>query len=200
MKVRAYMAKGWSDNKSVEDINSFFPFVDYEKPGRYCVVEEEVIDDDEKIYVDGRLYWIPKEGEYLLTDDSVLDKSCSERMSKIDSTPLVQSNQATPTPKVQQQRIVDKMQIGTRAFGVLYCILGVVSSILAFITYGMSTGLHEGNNSYGGDAYTGIQNAAAQTANNIIDLAEIVKFGFGSLLLIAGIFLLIYGICKMKQN
>ncbi len=47
---------------------------------------------------------------------------------------------------------------------------------------------------YGGDAYTGIQNAAATTSENIKELTEIVKFGFGSVLLISGLTFLVIGI------
>ena len=40
---------------------------------------------------------------------------------------------------------------------------------------------------YGGDAFTGIQNAGAQTSENVMELAKIVQFGFGSVLLVAGL-------------
>ncbi|MBR4553043.1 MAG: hypothetical protein IKO20_04925 [Bacteroidaceae bacterium] len=40
---------------------------------------------------------------------------------------------------------------------------------------------------YGGDAYTGIQNAAAVTSRNVMELASIVQFGFGSILLVMGL-------------
>ena len=46
--------------------------------------------------------------------------------------------------------------------------------------------------SYGGDAYTGIQNAAATTANNVRDLNSIVAGGFFMLLLILGIAMICY--------
>lgn len=63
----------------------------------------------------------------------------------------------------------------------------ILSIVLSIICFNMYTGNGENNHTYGGDAYTGIQNAAAQTANNVRDLAEIVSFGFGSVLLVAGI-------------
>ncbi len=40
---------------------------------------------------------------------------------------------------------------------------------------------------YGGDAYTGIQNAAADTANNLVDLIKTEQKGFGALLAVAGL-------------
>lgn len=75
--------------------------------------------------------------------------------------------------------------------GMLFDIFGVVagllSVILGFVAYGYDTGSWEGGFTYGGDAYTGIQNAAAQTANNVQDLTELVCFGVGSVLLVAGL-------------
>lgn len=61
---------------------------------------------------------------------------------------------------------------------------------------------------YGGDAYTGIQNAAARTSQNVSQLAEIVKFGFTSLLRIIALILIGLGVSniailvweKMKTN
>lgn len=47
---------------------------------------------------------------------------------------------------------------------------------------------------YGGDAYTGIQNAAAATSKNVKELAGIVQFGFGSILLVMGLGLIGLGL------
>lgn len=76
----------------------------------------------------------------------------------------------------------------------LFTLVGIASSILGIVCFDMSSGSYEYNSTYGGDAYTGIQNAAAQTANNVHALAEVCKFGFGSILLIAGIVIIIYAI------
>ena len=48
-------------------------------------------------------------------------------------------------------------------------------------TYGMDTGTYAYHKSYGGDAYSGIQQAAADTANNVIALAKITRTGFQDL-------------------
>ena len=59
-------------------------------------------------------------------------------------------------------------------------ITNVISILITFI-FGiclMTTefyGEYESNSSYGGDAYTGIQNAAATTANNVDDLGEFLS-------------------------
>ena len=64
---------------------------------------------------------------------------------------------------------------------------GVLAVILAFVCFGKYEGYTESSKSYGGDAYTGIQNASAQAANNTYHLAEITKFAGGSILLVIGL-------------
>ena len=49
-------------------------------------------------------------------------------------------------------------------------------------------------------AYTGIQNAAATTAYNVQALADIVKFGFGSLLLVIGLIAVFYAVAKLISS
>ncbi len=87
--------------------------------------------------------------------------------------------------------------------GRIPCIFGmlasIVSMILGFSTLSKYTGAYESASSYGGDAYTGIQNAAAQTANNVRALAEIVAAGFGNLLIAIGLIFLFYFIVKMRS-
>ena len=41
--------------------------------------------------------------------------------------------------------------------------------------------------SYGGDDYTGMQNAAVQTANTVLRITEVTRFSFSSVLLIWGL-------------
>lgn len=77
---------------------------------------------------------------------------------------------------------------------------GVISIILSIWCFVMSTGNTSSKNTYGGDAYTGMQNASAQAATNIVDLASITKKGFGCVLLVAGIVLVIVGIPESKAN
>jgi len=68
----------------------------------------------------------------------------------------------------------------------LLILFGIVSLILAIVCFSMDTGGYENYERYGGDAYTGIQNAAAHTSNNILILQRIVKTGFGSVLVVLG--------------
>ena len=86
--------------------------------------------------------------------------------------------------------------------GKLPCILGMVSGALSVIfglvMTGMSIGYWESAKSYGGDAYTGIQNAAAQTANNVQDLADIAMNGFAYLLIVLGLFMICNFLYKLQ--
>lgn len=75
-------------------------------------------------------------------------------------------------------------------------IIGVLSGILS-LCFGMaikgcSLGSYETDYSYGGDAYTGIQNAAAQAANNIQETNYILVQGFSYLLIVLGLALVAY--------
>ena len=87
-----------------------------------------------------------------------------------------------------------------KGIAALLVVVGVLSIILGFCAFGADTGYHENNNTYGGDAYTGIQNAAAQTANNLVDLADLTAFGFGSILLIGGLVLVLVGINNLSMS
>jgi Predicted membrane protein len=80
--------------------------------------------------------------------------------------------------------------------GIVAHIGGIVSGFVAIhfsnVVQNMSIGYYESDSSYGGDAYTGIQNAAAQTANNVKALSEIVRKGLSGLLLALGIALIFF--------
>lgn len=75
--------------------------------------------------------------------------------------------------------------------GLVFTILGLASGALSLI-FGLITmfkdvGSYERSLSYGGDAYTGIQNAAAQSANNVLYVGEMLRFGLGALLIVFGL-------------
>ena len=76
---------------------------------------------------------------------------------------------------------------------ILFLIIGVLSIIFAIKIGGLSTGSFEMPLSYGGDAYTGIQNACAGAANNAIDVANILQQGFKYCLIIPGFVLVSIG-------
>lgn len=82
---------------------------------------------------------------------------------------------------------------------VLGMLSGFVSIIFSVIIFCMDNGSWENSLQYGGDAYTGIQNAAAKTANNIQALCDVLKIGFGALLLVAGIVIVCCFALKIKS-
>lgn len=73
-------------------------------------------------------------------------------------------------------------------------IIGFVAAIISLVTGVVMLALDSGNYSshqaYGGDAYTGIQNAGATTADNVQALAVIAKCGFAFVLIVTGLTLL----------
>lgn len=96
--------------------------------------------------------------------------------------------------------------------GICCGVLSVIFAIILFAGSGinvkdMDTGTYSSYNYYGGDAYTGIQHAAADTSRNVQSLASIVKTGFqnisqsgmGYLLLIIGIWLIAYSLHTLNE-
>lgn len=77
---------------------------------------------------------------------------------------------------------------------VLLAIVGIVSIILSICCFSMDAGEKESNSFYGGDAYTGMQQASAATARNVQSLSKIARFGFGSTLFICGASLIVLSI------
>ena len=55
-------------------------------------------------------------------------------------------------------------------------VIGVISIVLSIFCFGYGDLKFEPRSMYGGDAYTGIQNAAAVTSENVMILAKIVKW------------------------
>ena len=74
-------------------------------------------------------------------------------------------------------------------------ILGIVTIVLAVLVFDASVGYYESSISYGGDAYTGIQNAAAQTANNVKYVGEMLRLALGSLLMVLGLGIFMGSLC-----
>ena len=62
---------------------------------------------------------------------------------------------------------------------------------------GMGTGSGASYETYGGDAYTGIQNASAQVSHNVCDLSEIVRDSFSLLLFVIGLALICYFVTNL---
>lgn len=82
-------------------------------------------------------------------------------------------------------------------------IVGIAIFVLGIIFYFVNQGNYSGGNVkyeiYGGDAYTGIQNAAAQTAANILHLTDIVIKGIGCIVSSFGAVSFCYFCAKYKN-
>lgn len=87
-------------------------------------------------------------------------------------------------------------------------IMAIICAMLCFILNSkFDYGYYIDWQKYGGDAYTGIQNAAAATANqvdrlnkNVETLANCIKSGLGFVLLISGLLILLHGIKKLLET
>ena len=98
------------------------------------------------------------------------------------------------------QQLSDKISKGNAFFPIGGIISGILSVIFGIIMFGKSIGSYESASSYGGDAYTGIQNAAAQTANNVKALSEITKTGFAFFLIAIGLIAIFYFATKLNKK
>lgn len=84
---------------------------------------------------------------------------------------------------------------------VMALILGIAALGCAALVITGSVGYHESFLSYGGDAYTGIQNAAAQTANNVMYLGETIRLALAAFLALQGLLLIFGSLCiRTKQS
>ena len=84
-----------------------------------------------------------------------------------------------------------------KILSVILAFVGVVAIVLGIVCFCLDSGSYVSSKSYGGDAYTGIQNAGAATARNVRDLGDIVKTGFGSVLVVAGLAFAGIGVCGL---
>lgn len=82
----------------------------------------------------------------------------------------------------------------------IFIIIGVISIIFSIDCFTFSDLDFELSKSYGGDAYTGIQQACAKTSENLSSLTYRVQYGFGAILLIAGLGFLGVGLTTTKVN
>ncbi len=89
-----------------------------------------------------------------------------------------------------------KENIGKVIFSLAGIAGGIVSLSLASFSYAT---LHDKMQTYGGDAYTGIQNAAARTVNNVGILINVLEEIGEALLLVFGISLICYFGLKLAE-
>lgn len=112
----------------------------------------------------------------------------------VQGTGAAQSAGAAPDPTA-----VGKVELGKEAKTVdMICNIiigaGIIAAILGFICFSkQDAGSYLMDYTYGGDAYTGIQNAAAGTGRNVNALTDVVAFGFGCVNLVLGMALCTFG-------
>ena len=100
-------------------------------------------------------------------------------------------------------------QVGKKIGAIGITLTGIMAIVFAIMCwlYWESYVLYDGSyisfETYGGDAYTGIQNAAAATANNVRALIRVVGYAtsnlihyIGYLLFTIGVLLLVIGVSK----
>ena len=86
-----------------------------------------------------------------------------------------------------------------RIGAIILIVAGALAIALGCFLYTLDTGTLVSRQTYGGDAYTGIQNAAAHTANNLVDVASIIALGLGGILFFGGLALIATGIAILPN-
>ena len=91
-----------------------------------------------------------------------------------------------------------KKNRGKFVLGIMYILLGIGSIIwgLQLDYYGVSSM----DETYGGDAYTGIQNAASTTANNVNELGYTLTNGLRGILVVMGGAIVLHGLTVMSKK
>lgn len=87
-----------------------------------------------------------------------------------------------------------------KIFNAIILLIGIAAIVLGIMCFASNKGYTVSFETYGGDAYTGIQNAAARTASNIARSNELNALGFGGILVIAGLVMLAFGISGFVGN
>ena len=84
----------------------------------------------------------------------------------------------------------------------LFFIIGILAIAAAVLIpcLGLGIGRSASFYSYGGDAYTGIQNTAARATNNILYIGELLQIVSTGLFAIVGLVLISLAICIKPNN
>ena len=83
-----------------------------------------------------------------------------------------------------------------KVFGI---VLGILSIAIAVLVFTQTIGYYEVHSS-SGDIYASIQNAAAQTADNIMYLGETIQMGLAGLLLVQGLAMFLGALCIQPKK
>lgn len=87
-----------------------------------------------------------------------------------------------------------------KLLGVYLLCIGIFAVIMAIVIFDSYSGMYGYRENYNGDAYTGIQNATAQTATNVLQTNYILKKGLGSILMAGGLSLIGIGFNMLIQK
>ena len=82
----------------------------------------------------------------------------------------------------------------------LIIVLGIVVLIMGISGKYNYYGNYTYNESYGGDAYTGIQNAAADTSNNVKNIGYMLEEFFNLLFIFSGALIILLGSYLLVSN
>lgn len=93
-----------------------------------------------------------------------------------------------------KKKMFTALQVLGNAAGI---VSGAVAMHYSSKIKGMDIGSGASYKTYGGDAYTGIQNASAQVSYNVCDLSEIVRDSFSLLLFVIGLALICYFVTNL---
>ena len=119
-----------------------------------------------------------------IEDSLTICNFCGCPVTPSQTSPLLQQQQYAP-------KKLDMSKLGKLIISAFGIVNGIISIIFGIIIGISSDGTSTISKSYGGDAYTGIQNAAADTANNVRILTNVIE-KFGSyLLIVIGIFIIV---------
>lgn len=83
---------------------------------------------------------------------------------------------------------------------ILLAIIGFCCFFVGIQIYNSEVGEPITYKEYGGDAYTGIQNAEAKTGDLIVTQSNIIAHGFGSVMIFGGLALIALAIPIGKKN
>lgn len=123
----------------------------------------------------------------------------SEVTTETESTSASPANVPVMIPATSPTVSTASKAASDKVITILGLAAGILSIIFSFIMLGLDAGYSHTDSAYGGDAYTGIQNAAASTARNIVSLATIVKFGLFAILFVGGLLTVLHFVKKLME-
>lgn len=138
-----------------------------------------------------------------LNRDEKICSNCGNLIEATDNAVQQQINQPYTEPPVYQPPVSHpKKAINDKLMNLILNAIGSFSGLLSliygFILKGKTYPIqYTSRGTYGGDAYTGIQNAAADTSSNLIVIVAILRDALSMLFIIIGLAILSYFIYRL---